>query len=85
MDCMVHGVAKSRTRLNDFHLLSCLCPLHFPTELMMVERGLSSLLLEHLRQVTLKVFIGVSVAAHWVLSSLTGIEYDLLLIFDFSV
>ena len=26
MDCIVHGVAKSRTRLNNFHFL----PLYFP-------------------------------------------------------
>ena len=30
MDCIVHGVAKSQIRLNDFHSLSHLSPLHRP-------------------------------------------------------
>ena len=28
MDCVVHGVAKSRTRLSDFHF--CMCIIHEP-------------------------------------------------------
>ena len=27
LDCIVHGVAKSQTRLSDFHFCSCLLPL----------------------------------------------------------
>ena len=27
LDCIVHGVAKSRTRLSDVHFCSCLLPL----------------------------------------------------------